>query len=808
MAWVSLCVIALLAGQVGGARNEPTPAVRPATSDLPKTPPGTPTENPPTNPAPNSAVNPAPNPAANPPTSPADEPAATADRSSPPANADGPRNPNLVEVPPASEIPPRIGGEVPKAADPRSEKSPAANEIPDAATILGPPSLPGELPPGNPLSTPPKTSDRAKSQAQEMVAESLQIPAGSATAGQPWPLAQALAASTDRKQQLLVIHGYWQLTEALAKYHFAFEQTAQLGQLRGRPADDTAMRAARAAATATLRESELAVISAQHDFAALVQLPAESPLPLPADRPHVGGYRTNFQSLFGRSSPPPIARVIDRTLPIRLTAIKERTAAVQAAQDAFLAAADSYQAGQTDLSVVMSAAEQLLLQRRAMIETVCRYNHDIAEYAVSVLGPNVTAQQLVGALIEQGSPAVEPRPSEHPGDIQPAEYLQPITPSGQLQPVRTMPGQPTPALRPARNPPALVPVETRPPATFNHSANKNVSEPDGDPLFAPEPAARSFSPEPSARSSSPEPTATGEIIQKPDKSNPTQPNAVADQSPVDTRSGLNDSKQSLTSSLYSALIEAPAAVRAKQLTLALHWDRSLPENSAKPMSLSECLAREAGGNRRETLAVFWTTRQRAAEYQALVQNADFLENLASDALERRNEPAGAAEMLYLRAARLSAKAAVDEAQAALVESEFELALRTQSTAEKVWPLASTPPHSGSYDLNLSAQPRQLVSSRPMLRLSAAIPVLGVSVQEHADAVVEADAARSAIVESYLAGAKPLGSVLQCVSQQTRHTFAFLQTLTDYNRSVAEFALTVLPADIPADKLAAALVVQP
>jgi hypothetical protein len=253
--------------------------------------------------------------------------------------------------------------------------------------------------------------------------------------------------------------------------------------------------------------------------------------------------------------------------------------------------------------------------------------------------------------------------------------------------------------------------------------------------------------------------------------------------------------------------EAAPAVRAKQLTLALHWDRSLPENTAKPMSLPECLAREVG-NRRETLAVFWLARQRAAEYQAIVQESEFLENLSSDALERRGEPTGAVDMLYLRTARLGAKAALGEARAALIESQFELALRTQATAEKIWPLAATPPHSGSYELNLSAQPRQIVASRPMLRLSKAIPMLGESVQQHATAVVEADAARAAAQETYLSGAKPLGPVLHAIDLQTAQTIAFLQTLTDYNRSIADFALAVLPSNIPAEKLAAALVVQP
>ncbi len=620
MAWTSLYVFALLAGQVAGIKTEPTPAIRPAATDAPKAIPGIP----PTIDAPKTVPG---------------TPPASSEPKAPLPSADALRNvPNVV---------PRTGdGEIPKDADSEPGRISGAGEIPNAANVLPPSDLSAETPPANVPAPPPNASERGKNQAQEMVAEALQVPPGGILAGQPWPLAQALAASTDKKQQLLVIHSYWQLAEAVAKYHFAFEQAKQFEQLRGRPADETALRAAQASAAATLRESELAVLSAQNDLAALVGLSADLPLPFPGDKPHVGGYRTNYQGLFGVRSPPPIARVIDRTLPIRFTAIKERAAAVQAAGDAYLAAADSYQANQADFAAVISSGGQLLHERRAFIETVCRYNHDIAEYAVAVLGPNVSVQQLVGALIETGRGAIEPRSADKPGDVRPAEFLQPMTPSGRLPSVQQLPAQPTLApieKRPAppRNPPNFrSPPEANeadPIPAFNHSANKSITEPNRYPSLNSEPAE-------TARSSNPEPmaTASNDIAQQIQNPNPNRPNAVSG------GSVLNDSKQNLSTALYPALVEAASDVRAKQLTLALHWDRSLPENSAKPMSLAECLAREAGGNRRETLAVYWIARQRAAEYQVLVQQADFLENLFSEALERRNGPAGAVEMLYLR----------------------------------------------------------------------------------------------------------------------------------------------------------------
>ncbi|MCC6125663.1 MAG: hypothetical protein IT426_11920 [Pirellulales bacterium] len=785
MNWISLGVIAILLGQVEDITNVPTPAVRPATDAAADPTPATP-------------------PANSNPISPAWSPSADAARTPPPSESP-PRN--TADIPPTANREAGIQPDARKNSD--VPKNPETGDIPDAANLLppsgsSPESPPPTNPPSNPPSAPPNPPDRAKNQAQEIVAEALQISPDASIAGQPWQLAQALATPLDRKQQLLVIHGYWQLAEAVAKHRFAFQHAKQFEQLTGRPADESALRAARSASAAALQEAKLALLSAQHELAALLQLPADAPLPLPGDKPHVGGYRTNYQGLFAMRSPPPVVRVIDRTLPLRLEAVKARATAAYAAADACLAATEAYQGGQTNVSAAISSGDQLLHERRAFIETVCRYNHDIAEYAIAVLGPNITAQQLVGALIEPNRGAIEPRAAENSGAVHPAEFLQPATPPGQIHPSPPVPGQPTPALRPLKQEPTLVPLDTRPTyddsaekkvaRPLEHSANKILTDPNRDPGSNPEPA-DSFSPEPAA-------TAALNAAEKSEIQNPNRPRAVAD------GSGPNEMRNNDSAALYPALVDAAPAVRAKQLTLALHWDRGLPENTARPMSLSECLAREAGGNRRETLAVFWTARQRAAEYQAIAQELEFLENLSADALERRNEPSGAAEMLYLRAAKLSAKAALREAEAALTESQFELALRTQSTAEKLWPLPSTPPHSGGYELNLAAQPRQLALSRPMLRLAAAIPVQEVGVQERAAAAVDADAARAAALDAYRAGAKPLDAVLRAVAAQNRQTLAFLQSLSAYNGSIADFALAVLTPDVPSEKLAAALVVQP
>ncbi len=150
---------------------------------------------------------------------------------------------------------------------------------------------------------------------------------------------------------------------------------------------------------------------------------------------------------------------------------------------------------------------------------------------------------------------------------------------------------------------------------------------------------------------------------------------------------------------------------------------------------------------------------------------------------------------------------LQDTEAALIEAEFELALNTQSVGEGVWPLPATAPHAGRYLLNLEAQPPSFVQSWPTRRLAAAIPTFSTSVQEHASAVVAADAARTKALEQYLSGNLPIEQALEEVQRQTRQTFAFLQTLTDYNRTIAQYALMVLPADASPAKIASALVVQ-
>ena len=539
-------------------------------------------------------------------------------------------------------------------------------------------------------------------------------------------------------------------------------------------------------------------------------------LPLPADPPHVGPYRTNFQELFAGRTPPEPAALMERLLPIRREAVDAQAAAVVAAEDVLAAAGEQ---PTSDVAVIATCSQELLRQQRAMMHTVCDYNRNIAEYGLTVAGPATNPQALAAMLIAPVQPGSEPAVARNVRSggtggpmASPTQQPSPGTPT--LAPPRDAgkKNEPTPApprygVRPTgSDEPTLAPPRDR-------------LQPVGkdEPTLAPlrdslEPMGRNEpTPAPPRQKPRKEPASVENKplvpVEQPAGSPPAPQPRTANK-PV-----MGDQQQGATSEiaaspLYPALVHATPAARAKQLTVALHWDRSLPQGIGKPMSLADCLLRDPGSDRRATIEAYWRVRQRAAEYQVLAEQVTLLEGLMPVALERRNEPSGAAAMLRLKGAQLATQASLGDAHAALVEAQYALAMRIGATGEGAWPLASTVPHSGSYLLRLDAQPQSIIESWPIRRLATTIPALSESVQQHAAAVVEADAARVAAAEKYRLGGAPIEQAIDGITAQTQETLAVLSALTDYNRAIAEYVLTVMPPATPADRLVAALVVKP
>ena len=814
---------------------------------------------------------------------------------------------------------------VPSSSTPSTFVQPAAAYTPvapssasSASTATAPASL---APPSasGASTSPPRTRP------PEMVAEAAILPTGGLINGKPLTLINAVSVTVDRRQQMEIIHSYWGLVQAVGEYHYCADHWQSLSSLKGRGGNDTLLRPAQAAAAAQVRQAELNLLGRQYELAALLGQPANMPLPLPADLPHVGAYRTYFNELFAGRSAPEQARLAEKKLPIQRQMVDEQAAAVLAAEDARSALGEEFSNGRAESTSVISCASDLLAQRQAFIAAVCRYNQSIADYGLAVALPTATPQSLVAMLIGPAqamslpaqSALQQPVASQNFGPP-PSGYQQPIRTAVRTEPTRANPAtrpepagqsfgvpagqtfgtpagsQPTPA--PPREAPSrssfemqtpgttanqpgrITPDDPTPPATLSPPQARNEPTPappreiwqnDGrmsdaetprsfanEPTPAPprETATAARSPlgprydtvrpvdneEPAAplpeskappRRKSPEepaPLQEDPATEKPlvpatsDTAAPSraQPDGkplLVDPMPrmvrkpsVDGTSHASSGaiESSATAPLYPALIGAAAPVQANQLTAALHWDRSLPADAGKPMSLSDCLWRDPNADKRGTVETFWLVRQRAAEYQLLAGEADFYEALTPAVLERRREPSGPSDMLRLRSAQLAAQATLREKHAALIEAQYALAMRLGMLADPVWPLASTIPHSGSYLLKLEVQARGVAETWAVRRLAAMIPGQSENVQQRAAAVVEADAARATAAEQYRAGQASIAAVLATIAEQRQQTAAFLESLTAYNRSIAEYALGVLPPGTPADKIVSALVVKP
>jgi hypothetical protein len=636
----------------------------------------------------------------------------------------------------------------------------------------------------------------------EIVAEALRLPTGSTLAGQPLTLLAALRAASDRSQQLQIVRTYWRLTQAAAEYHFCFDYAKTLERMKMASRGDPAIRSAEASATAQLREAELAAIRLQYELAELVRQPAGSPLPLPSDRPLVVPYRTSFKELFANRTPPEPARLADRVLPLQRQAIDDRAAAVQAAADAFEAVTDDLQAGRGNVAAVTTCSRELLRQQRAFIETVCGYNRSIADYALMVVGPAVSSEQLAAILIGPPQPSGGSSQPNNPSSsadsaVRSTGANEPIGDN----PMRRSPNQPTLAPPQSRYEPTPAPPRDE----WDRNKSKQPSSPDGlKPLGKHEP--------PLENPRSTYPASPPASLDRP----ATPLDALPPATPVIERTAnkprpaasIADAAAAIATPLYPALVTAQPGARAKQLTLVLHWDRSLPEGVGKPLSLPDCLQRDGSADRCATIAAYWLVRQRAAQYQLLAGQAELLESLSPVVLERYKSPSGPADGLRLHAAQRATQAMMREAHVALVEAQYALALRIGAVAEADWPLASTSPHSGSYLLKLDAQPPALTQSWAVRRLAATVPGLSESVLQRAAAVVDADTARVAAAERYASRLASIDQLLDSVAGQTEQTSAFLESLTAYNRAIAEYAVTVLPPGVPPAKLAAALVAKP
>ena len=270
---------------------------------------------------------------------------------------------------------------------------------------------------------------------------------GGEISGKPLALLAAVSSGADRRQQFEIVLTYWRLAEAVADYHYCLNHAKTLDSLGpfggtgfgGMRGDDAAMAAARANAAAQTQEAQLGLLRAQYELAALMRAAAGTPLPLPADRPHVGPYRTDFKAMFADRTPPEPARLADRILPVQWRQVDQQATAVQAAEDALAATQDDYRGGRGAAAVVACSRELLRQQRAVNTQAAPTIGTSpITSFRWSVPRPR---RKLVGGLIITADtpPAARP-PSGDARAVRPASAEEPLHPETFRRPPQ---GEPT-----------------------------------------------------------------------------------------------------------------------------------------------------------------------------------------------------------------------------------------------------------------------------------------------------------------------------------------------------------------------------
>lgn len=635
---------------------------------------------------------------------------------------------------------------------------------------------------------------------EELVARAISSTAADEIPGESLSLLVALSNVRGPAERIGVVHAYWQSTLALANYGVALDENRQLTELNSG--------AALAASASTVETARLAAIGAQRRLARTARLPKSVQLPMPSDRPHVRPYKTRFEEIFSSSVPMERMRLIDRKLPLRLQVINLRASAVEAAEDALDALTDSYRAKDVDLASVTAAVGELARQRRAYLEAVRDYNHEIADYALNIAGREITGRQLVATLIdvEKNSPAIDPHQGgateiRRQSGVQRVEFIAPLDTDEEGL------WEPTPAVE---EPPRII----SPPATGDEKPPAFALPPRETPEdeIAEDETPEDETPEDEAASDREETGAWAtprEMAQPPTRSlqygqteGGHSPMTSVDNSPTaKSRSSARlplvpvertvfrlPLDHGLPAAQYADLMDAKPAIQAGRLVTDLFPNLEGTFDDCQLVDLRDCLADRPVDDCHRVINAYWLARLRACEYQSYANRAEHLAELVPIALGRTLEPSGSEDMLRLRTTRLSSDADVLEALARLLDAQYELTLAAQRPLDSSWLLPRTSPRCGHYPLKLDAQPRSLAESWPIRRLAVTIPTLSEAVMGRADAVVEADAARSNAMGQFADGTLSVNAAMGMIRKQNEHTLAFLDTVTAYNQSIAEYVV--------------------
>ncbi|MEK6233643.1 MAG: hypothetical protein N2C14_02940, partial [Planctomycetales bacterium] len=251
--------------------------------------------------------------------------------------------------------------------------------------------------------------------------------------------------------------------------------------------------------------------------------------------------------------------------------------------------------------------------------------------------------------------------------------------------------------------------------------------------------------------------------------------------------------------LYRALWNRSPSEQTQELASLLHWTRG-EKPAGKSTTLQSALASVPTTRRRSVVHAFWAAREEVARLQMLNEHADRLRGMRPMLLQRRHDRTGAQDMLSLQLHLLDAQASILECKARLATSRFHLTHLAGGSLQGDWMWPDTPPHAGGYrpHLTSSADPDGVYS-----RMANRVLEQWGELQRSASDLIQADArqAREGVADS----ARGTAPTLQASRKQIAETSRMLSQLTAYNQAIADFALSVMPSETPAEAAVQSLV---
>ncbi len=219
--------------------------------------------------------------------------------------------------------------------------------------------------------------------------------------GRPTTLLEMLRQPIAANQRRAMVSQYWETYYDWATFLSRAEQLSWLSSISApsSPADQALLRAAKSAASNQVLAAEIQLGKSQARLMDFLPASQADLLPLPADKPLVQKYNTNYELYQQNGMMPSRLRGIDGMLPKVLKLIQNRADTVQLARAAADDARKSLAARQTTLASVLEAMRIWRAAEQDMVASVTSYNQAIADYSLSIAQGGQTPEQLVAMLI-------------------------------------------------------------------------------------------------------------------------------------------------------------------------------------------------------------------------------------------------------------------------------------------------------------------------------------------------------------------------------------------------------------------------